>query len=116
MRRRTATVSSIEAMRAFALTLPSVEEGVACAGTALESRTLKARGKAFLFLGKKDVRLKLGASASEAKRLGAEVGAHGWTKFAVAEAPPPDVVERWIDESYRLLAPAKPAAAPPGRR
>lgn len=107
---------SIGAMRALALTYPAAEEGVACAGTAVESRTIKAKGKAFLFLGAKDVRLKLGASAAEAKRLGADVGAHGWTKFAADAAPPLPVVERWIDESYRLLAPAALVAALRERR
>jgi hypothetical protein len=38
----------------IARALPDVTEGVACEGTALESRTFKRGTKAFLFVGTKD--------------------------------------------------------------
>ena len=47
MARRIAT----DDLHSIAAKLPDVEEGVACAGTSLEKRTMKVRGKAFLFLG-----------------------------------------------------------------
>jgi hypothetical protein len=103
----------MQALRRFALRYPEAQEGVACEGTAAEKRTVKVRNKAFLFLGPADVMLKLGESAAEAAELASKepsrykVGAHGWVtvKFAADESPPLDVLKRWIDESYRLLAP-----------
>jgi hypothetical protein len=85
----------------------------------LESRTVTAGGKAFLFLSKKDVRLKLHESIGEATRLAAaqpgryQVGAHGWIKITLTDeaAGPLDLLEQWIGESYRQFAPKKPAAA-----
>ena len=59
----------MKAMRAIALKLPDVEEGVACEGTALEKRTVKVKGKAFLFLGTGDALLKLDGSLAAATKL-----------------------------------------------
>lgn len=98
-------------LRALALRLPEVTDGVACEGTAVEKRTLKVRGKAFLFLGPADVMLKLGASLSEAVALAeaglaCKPGAHGWVTVRLAEESPElDVLERWVEESYKMLAP-----------
>ena len=69
------------------------------------------RNKAFLFLGKKDIRLKLGPSMDEAAELAEKepgefkVGMGGWTTVTVngVASAPPGLLERWIDESYRLL-------------
>jgi hypothetical protein len=105
-------------LKKLAMRLPHVEEGIACAGTALESPTVTAGGKAFLFLGEKDVRLKLGDSIGEANMLAAkapgfcEVGAHGWIKLTLSADVPlsKEVFERWIGESYRLIAPKKQTA------
>lgn len=101
--------SAREALRRHALSLPETSEGIACAGTVLETSTVKAGSKAFLFLGLHELRLKLEASVDEATRLGYPVGAHGWVKVTVAEGAewPLDVLQRWVDESYRLLAPKK---------
>ncbi|HEY8078429.1 MAG TPA: hypothetical protein VIF62_30075 [Labilithrix sp.] len=90
--------------RRLASQLPDVEEGVACAGTALESRTYAAKKKTFLFVGKEHARLKLDASAKEAKKLGFAVGANGWVKIPLDEAPPKAVIERWVAESHALIA------------
>jgi hypothetical protein len=96
----------------FALKLPEAEEGIACAGTSLEKRTIKARGKAFLFLGQCDAMLKLGDSLGEATALASKqpdrckVGAHGWVTVALSpDLLPLEILQRWIEESYRLLAP-----------
>jgi hypothetical protein len=110
-----AIMKIMQALQKIALRFPQAQEGIACAGTAAECRSVTAGNKAFLFLGKTEVRLKLRASLLEASKLASkapdryEVGVHGWIKltFADDESPPLDVLERWIDESYRLLAPKK---------
>src|SRR5947209_8199382 len=101
----------MKTLRKLALKYPEVEEGIACKGTVVECATFKARGKAFLFLARTNLRLKLGESLAEAVALAAkepgryEVGAHGWIKVTIGDDPLPlDVLTRWIDESYRLLA------------
>ena len=90
---------------AIARALPDVERGVACAGTPLESRTYLVRRKSFLFVGKKDARLKLGGSTSEAEKLGFAVGANGWVKLALDALPEATVLKRWVAESHALVAP-----------
>jgi hypothetical protein len=101
----------IEELRRFALGYPEAREGLSCAGTALEKRTVNARTKAFLFLGQADVMVKLGASLPEAAELAArepgryKVGVHGWVTVVLGEGEPPlALLERWVDESYRLVA------------
>lgn len=108
------SLRDLSALRAAALALPGVEEGVACAGTALESSTFKARGKSFLFLRAKELRLKLEASLAEAVKLAktsggaCQAGAGGWVKVTFGDgAPPVARLERWLGESYRLMAGAK---------
>jgi hypothetical protein len=109
-----------------ALRYPEAEEGVACEGTAAEKRTIKARGKAFLFLGVTEAMLKLRESLAEATDLAAEepnrycVGAHGWITitFGDTRSPALERLLRWVDESYRLLAPKQlvillPVGGPP---
>ena len=102
----------MNALRRIALRYPEVEEGIACKGTALECATFKARTKAFLFVGQSEARVKLHESLTEAAALAAQepglyqVGGHGWVKVTFdGKSFPLDVMERWIDESYRLLAP-----------
>lgn len=106
-------------MRTFiriAKKLSGVDEGIACEGTVLESRTFKVNQKAFLFLNAKDARLKLGPSVAEANQFAAAhpgqcvVGAGGWVKLSIAAPPPAAVLTRWIAESWNLVSGAKPAA------
>jgi hypothetical protein len=111
----------VSTLRELALKYPETEEGIACAGTALEKRTIKVRNKAFLFLGKADVMLKLRDSLTEAAKLAAKApdvykaGANGWVtvKLDAGASPSLDVLARWIDESYRLLAPKQLTAVLP---
>ena len=56
-----------ETLRRVALRYPEAEEGVACEGTAAEKRTIKARGKAFLFLGATGAMLKLRVADSTSR-------------------------------------------------
>ena len=102
--------SSMQALRKFALRLPQSEEGVACEGTALESRTIKTQSKAFLFLRSTEARLKLGKSLKEATKLAAKepekyrVGAGGWVLVKFDDATDPlDVLQRWVAESHGLF-------------
>jgi predicted DNA-binding protein (MmcQ/YjbR family) len=115
----TANKDVLRVLRMVALGYPQTELGVACQGTALESSTVKARDKAFLFMSgigpSYTVRLKLCQSQSEAMQLAAnepgryKVGTHGWTtiSFSDSEPPPIELMKRWIDESYRLIADKK---------
>jgi len=103
----------MQALRRIALRYPEVEEGIACNGTAIECATFKARNKSFLFVGAAEARLKLRESIAEANKLATreparfQVGGQGWVKivFDPSTSAPLDVLERWIDESYRLIAP-----------
>ena len=119
----------MKSLRTLALKFPDCEEGTACKGTAIECSTFKVKGKAFLFVGRAEIRLKLADSLAEATRLAAKepsrytVGANGWTKitFNDDEPLPMEIVTLWIDESYRLMAPrqsppSKSAASRKGKK
>lgn len=83
-----------ETIRRIALRYPETEEGSSCV-----NRAFKAGGKNFVFLGEKDGGCRM--------RLKLEDG--GWTllEFSPDDAPPVADLERWIDESFRLLAPKR---------
>lgn len=123
----------MKAVRRIALQYPEAQEGISCNKSAF-----KARNKAFLFMGMDaasyNLMFKLAASLPEAAKLAAKfpgqyaVGGHHWVKatFPHTESPPPGLLERWIGESFRLLAPkplvallsardARPCAAKPKR-
>lgn len=108
-------VTHVEAIRQLALRHDGVTEGIACKGTVMERHTLKTGDKAFVFVGATDAMVKLDASLAEAKRLAKSapgrytVGKTAWVKltFSADEPPALDVLERWIAESYGLVA--KPA-------
>ena len=114
----------VKALRSIAMRYPEVEEGIACKGTVLECSTFQARKKAFLFVSAKDARVKLGESLKEAADLeaknpdGYQVGGKGWVKiiFNPDRPAPGGLMERWIDESYRLLAPKQRVAMLPERK
>jgi hypothetical protein len=114
--------SILQQLREIGTSLPDTDEGISCKGTILESRTVKVDGRAFLFLGK-DVRLKLKKTVAAAKKLAAkkpdvyEVGAGGWTKIMLAsELPPIDLLEKWVHESYAVIAGPKKKKAPPKKK
>ena len=101
----------VRALREAALRHDGVDEGIACPGTPLEKRTLKAAGKAFAFLGRTDVMLKLGPSVKAATKLAKaqptalKVGKNGWVtiKLDGAGAPPLRTLQKWLAESHSLL-------------
>lgn len=101
----------VKALRGKALQYPEAVESIACAGTALERGTIKARSKAFLFFRAADMMVKLGASLTDATALAAKaperckVGTRGWVTVTFGDgAPPLPLLEKWVDESYRLIA------------
>ncbi len=93
--------------------LPGVSESIACAGTALESKTFVVGKKSFVFIGTKDARLKLKHSLFEATELSSKprsairVGTGGWVTIQLqAEVlPSVAVLRRWVKESYGLFSP-----------
>lgn len=121
MKRPTKVNDPVQLLRHAALQYPETHEGIACEGTALEKRTIKARNKAFIFLGATDVMFKVAASIPEITALAAKeptrykVGAHGWTTvtFGDINTLPLDHLTRWLDESYRLIAPKQLVALLP---
>jgi hypothetical protein len=106
--------SSPALLRQFATALPEVTEGITC-----DKAAYKAGGKAFLFVGSGDavatIMLKLQASLPEAKKLAAahptiyKIGSYNWVTITLShnERPRIDLLTRWIEESYRLLAPKR---------
>jgi hypothetical protein len=106
--------SLMVSLRHCAMQQPGAEEGIACKGTALEARTIKIRGKAFLFLRTTEARLKLGASIKEAAAQASKnpasciVGTNGWVlvKFE-GNSIPINVLHNWVKESAQLLGGGK---------
>ncbi len=109
-------------LREFALSHDGVDEGVACAGTAIESQTFNVKKKTFLFLEAKDdlliVRFRLKESVPELEKLAKadpaafETGKFGWSKLTFEDRKPPAKkdLKRWIAESYQQFAPKKKPA------
>jgi hypothetical protein len=99
-----------QALRKAALALPDVEEGVACAGTALECATFKIRKKTFLFVNENNARVRLDKSRLAAGKLAKAhpdtyvIGPQGWAKVLMAGSPDVSLVEKWVVESYQLYA------------
>ena len=102
----------IEAMAQHALRYPEVTEGLACAGTPIESRTILTGKKAFLFLRRQEVRMKVADSLPQIEQLAAahpdqyERGKARWIKISLEAGADPAASDwrRWIDESFRLFA------------
>jgi hypothetical protein len=115
--RKAMGTSVLEPLRRIALRHADVVEDVACKGTAVESAAFKIRGRMFLSLRPAAAMVKLDGSLSEAVRLArAEAdryrpGSQAWTTITLGDCPAPPIalMERWIAESYDLMAAAKPA-------
>ncbi len=85
-------------------------------------RTLKVKGKAFVFLTLTgeglSMSVKLPQSNGAALMLpfvqptGYGMGKSGWVSanFGARDTPPLDMLRKWLDESYRAVAPKKLAA------
>ena len=101
------------ALRAFALTYPGATEEYPWG-----ERVIKIKGKVFLFLGQPiggglGFSVKLPISAASALEMpfteptGYGLGKHGWVtaQFPSSDDVPLDLLEEWIDESFRAVAP-----------
>jgi len=109
--------SAEAALRSHALAYPEAREDFPWG-----ERVVKVRGKEFLFLGRPEdglsLSVKLPGSATLALGLpfasptGYGLGKSGWVtaRFGPREKPPVELLKRWIDESYRAVAPRKLAA------
>jgi predicted DNA-binding protein (MmcQ/YjbR family) len=111
------TLESIEAqLRDFALGFPEAHEDHPWGHIAV-----KVRGKAFVFLGgergAKELSLSvklpqsrdMAADLPFAEPTGYGLGKSGWVtaRFEKVSDVPVDLLEAWIDESYRAIAPKK---------
>jgi hypothetical protein len=102
----------VTVLRKLAMKHAGVVEALACAGTAAESAAFKTGKKTFLFARPKEMRFKLKDSVPEMTKLAAEdperyeSGLGGWccVKLGAYGLPPVEQVERWVAESYRLIA------------
>ncbi len=112
--------SDFERLRRFGLALPETVEDFPWGHTAL-----KVRGKTFAWLDKSDGALSLTVKLPVsrdfalvfdfAEPAGYGLGRSGWIscRFAPGEAADLELIERWIAESYRAVAPKKLAALVP---
>jgi len=101
-----------DALGRIASRFDGVVEGVACAGTRIESKTYCVGSRAFLFVGAADptvVRFKVKSLAVAARKAGAEVGAGGWAKL-VLDGPLPARLPDFVAESYALMGGGKATA------
>jgi|SoiMethySBSTD1v2_1073268.scaffolds.fasta_scaffold71106_2 predicted DNA-binding protein (MmcQ/YjbR family) len=99
-------------LRDFALGFPEAREDFPWG-----ERVVKVKDKVFVFLGRDDeeigVTVKLPSSGLMALGLpfasptGYGLGKSGWVtaRFAAKDKPPLDLLRKWIDESYRAVAP-----------
>jgi len=106
-----------DTLRRIASGFEGVVEGVACAGTKIESKTYCVDGRAFLFVSAADpttVRFKVASLAAAARKAGAEVGAGGWAKLVLDGLPTrlPD----FVAESYALVGAAGKAPRTAARK
>ncbi len=110
------------ALREFALSYPESHEDFPWGES-----VVKVKGKVFLFFGRNDgslgLSVKLPSSSLLALSLpfasptGYGLAKSGWVtaQFDAREKPPLDLLRRWVDESYRAVAPKGLVAVLDGR-
>ncbi len=115
-----AQTQATDTLRRFAMRYPEVEETTSCNRAAF-----RARKKNFFFVGPAagaySAMFRLGPSIDEAVALSERdpdtygVGKTGWVtvKFDPEVGPPIETLERWLDESFRVLMPKKLLATLP---
>lgn len=103
-----------ERLDELAKTFPETVTAPSCSNTAY-----KARKKAFLYVGTNDkgtlIRLRLGPGLDQARAMAAaaphiyQVANIGWVTIRLppGESGPEGLLERWVEESFRVLAPKK---------
>lgn len=109
-----------KALRRQAMAYPEVHEDFPWGESAF-----KVRGKTFLFMrheeGALSLSMKLPSSSGAARHLpfaeptGYGLGRSGWitARFGPQDAPPQDLLQEWLEESYRAVAPKKLSALLP---
>lgn len=109
-------------MSGFACAFPETTEAFPWGECAV-----KVRGKTFLFMRVDKEGLGLSVKLPQSREFALEypftaptrygLGKSGWVSatFKVKDEPPLDVLEAWIGESYRAIAPKKLAALPAPR-
>lgn len=113
-------MSAFAELRAYGLGFPEAVEDFPWE----DHPVLKVRGKVFVFLGEKDglsltVKLPVSRDFAEsfdfASPAGYGLGRSGWISctFGPGDSPDLELMQRWISESYRAVAPKKLAALLP---
>src|SRR6478609_10105670 len=109
-----ASKAAEEALRACAMIYPLTREDHPWGHSAF-----KVKDKVFLFLGLDDKGLSLSVKLPESRFEALELpfcepthygmGKHGWVTaaFGPHAKPPLDLIKKWIDESFRAVAPKK---------
>jgi predicted DNA-binding protein (MmcQ/YjbR family) len=107
-------------LRSFALKYPETVEEFPWG-----ERVIKVRKKVFLFLGRSEGGLSLSVKLPDsglmalslpfASPTGYGLGKSGWVtaSFGPRARPPVDLLRRWVDESYRAVAPKRLVASLP---
>lgn len=105
---------AFKSLRTKALSYPETREDFPWGESAI-----KVRGKTFLFMNESKEGLSLSVKLPRSREFALEypftrstgygLGASGWvsSKFTPREAPPIDVLEAWLHESYCAIAPKK---------
>src|ERR1700730_6190683 len=111
-----------ERIRKLALGYPGATEDHPWGETAI-----KVNGKVFVFLGADKKEASISVKLPQSRDLAHDLpfaepthyglGKHGWVTAHLdpKKNPPLELMEAWIDESYRAVAPKKMAAALGGR-
>jgi predicted DNA-binding protein (MmcQ/YjbR family) len=110
----TAAQRAMEMLRGLALRYPEAHEEFPWG-----ERVVKVRKKVFVFLGRSEAGLTLGVKLPEsgvaalalpfAEPTGYGLGKSGWVTmtFGERDRPPVELLGKFIDESYRAVAPKK---------
>lgn len=107
-----------ERLQKFALSFPETTEAHPWGHT-----VAKVKGKIFFSMSVDDGSLKVSMKLPQSREFALDrpfcepthygLGQHGWVsaKFSPKDKPPADLLEGWIEESYRAIAPKKLIAA-----
>lgn len=117
MKKPASTLAAAQkAIREFALSFPETYEDHPWGETAIK---IKGRGKVFLFMGASAERLSFSVKLPQSnvsalmfdftEPTGYGLGKSGWVSVRIVAglAPPMELLEGWITESYRAIAPKK---------